>query len=120
VANGIIIQEYKDGNPVPSGLSLAAVDKPASVIMIHEGSSILNGAFVRPVKKDPPSNTYYLFNYSGAAMDRQHFNGSNLTFADGHVKWKKLSSICMTDFGVDKSPDVCGDGSSSTTATGRF
>jgi len=120
VGNGVIFRDYTTGGTPPKGLTIAAVDEPSSVIMVREGYSIMSGSYIRPTNINPTSNTFRYFEYSGAGMDRQHFDGSNLAFADGHVKWKKLTNICMTDFGVTKSPDICGDGTSSYKAIARF
>jgi prepilin-type N-terminal cleavage/methylation domain-containing protein/prepilin-type processing-associated H-X9-DG protein len=43
---------------------------------------------------------YWLYNRDYSS---NHFEGGNLLFADGHVKWKLFDSICATDFGL-KTP----------------
>lgn len=34
------------------------------------------------------------------AFDSSHFDGSNLLFCDGHVKWRRKDSIAASDFGL--------------------
>ena len=117
IGNGVIFHRVG----YPGSLSVAAIDEVSNVIMIHEGPDIRNSSITRPYASPSGGVINYLyFNYSGAALNRKHFDGANLAFTDGHVKWKKLTNICMTDYGVTKSPDVCGDGTSTDTAVARF
>ncbi len=119
LGNGVIFRRI-GGVGAMGSLSIAAVDEVANVIMIHEGTDQRNGSQTRPYQEATTGNTYRYFNYVGAGLNRKHFDGGNLAFADGHVKWRKLTSICMTDYGVTKSPDICGDGTANDTAVGRF
>jgi prepilin-type N-terminal cleavage/methylation domain-containing protein/prepilin-type processing-associated H-X9-DG protein len=46
-----------------------------------------------------------------------HFDGGNLLYADGHVKWKIQSNVCAIEFGlVPSSGPLCGVNSGTATA----
>jgi prepilin-type N-terminal cleavage/methylation domain-containing protein/prepilin-type processing-associated H-X9-DG protein len=92
LGNGVVLQR---------SLSLAAIDSPASIILASEISTNSYWSFLRPGSSDmtasPPKYSYWIYdsNYSNL-----HFDGGNLLFADGHVKWRKQSSICAVEFGL--------------------
>lgn len=87
--NGVIFRSN-------TGLSLAAVSQPALRAMVQESISKESYLAFRPRLTSATTGQYWvaLPHYSNAHMD-----GGNLLFADGHVKWRKQSSICAADFG---------------------
>jgi prepilin-type processing-associated H-X9-DG protein len=118
MGNGVIFRQ-----PYSGGLSLAAVDEPASVIMVREASMVYSYSETRPYETATSSHTYEYFEYATQAADRQHFDGGNLAFADGHVKWLALNRICLSAWGVTpgSAGDVCGDyGTGTYGAVARF
>ena len=105
---------------------LSALQKPAALIWMHEFGTSSSYAFMRPVNntdanrlpvlatdtvKDwlEPGNTYSL----------THFSGGNLLFADGHVKWRKQTAICASEFGLtnlQSGTPACGEAPAANTA----
>lgn len=90
--NGVIIR-------LGDGLSMAAVSQPALRIMVNEYTQVVAWAYQRPTLTDPndPTKGYRYWNEGGRSI---HFDGLNNLFADGHVKWRKESSLCVTDYGL--------------------
>ena len=96
-------------NGVTLGRNQAALQSPATLVWVHEYAFVSSDAFIRP-QPDPvntslvaPSNGNYkgwmeagAFNY-----DKQHFDGGNLLFCDGHVKFRKQNSISAREFGLN-------------------
>jgi prepilin-type N-terminal cleavage/methylation domain-containing protein/prepilin-type processing-associated H-X9-DG protein len=116
-ANGVVIR--RDGTTgTPSPLSVAAVDEAANVIMFQEYINVVNGALQRPYATN--TTTYRYFNYTGQGSNRSHFDGGNIAFVDGHVKWRKYSSVCLNEYGVTAATNPCGEIANTVTATGRF
>ncbi len=79
------------------GLSMAAVSQPVSRVMISELQMISSYAAVRPFESSAGTYIYWL---PSASYSNQHMEGGNLLFSDGHVKWRKQSGICASDFGL--------------------
>jgi prepilin-type N-terminal cleavage/methylation domain-containing protein/prepilin-type processing-associated H-X9-DG protein len=92
--NGVIIQ-------INQGFSMAAISQPSSRILIDEYVNATNTAYLRPVATNPASPSgFFQYWSANSGYNNQHFGGSNLLFADGHVKWRLQSSICASDFGL--------------------
>lgn len=79
-----------------TGLSLAAVAQPSTRAMISELSQKFSYSAIRPYESAGVGK-YWLPN---SFYSNMHMEGGNLLFSDGHVKWRKLSSICASDFGL--------------------
>jgi len=90
-----------------AGVTLASVSQPASRIMIHEIGKVEKKVRYSPAYSGTLSGYVH---WLTSGLDDSHFNGGNLLFADGHVKWKKQVSICPEDFGLQRpvSNPVCG------------
>ena len=73
---------------------MSAVFKPSEIIWAHEIEFTGHRAAIRPFYQ--AGWKYWMANEQ---YDGLHFDGANLLFADGHVKWRKQDSICRTDFG---------------------
>ena len=84
--------------------SIASISNTAGLIAVQELQYSYSHAFARPWYKD--ANT--LNDATRADYASLHFDGSNLLFFDGHVKWKKQSRICAVDFGMQGAQ--CGPG----------
>jgi prepilin-type N-terminal cleavage/methylation domain-containing protein/prepilin-type processing-associated H-X9-DG protein len=87
-------------------IALAAIDSPASVAMFAD-------AGVLPSPPYAANDHYYMMNWdqssgdNGVPPDAAHFDGANIAFADGHVKWLKTSVIgdySGADVTVDQTP----------------
>jgi len=113
-SNLLIMRNNSSSNAYPS-ISLAAVNSPASTYLIMDagynrmdvayfftsttGWSYLpgSGAFGAP-EKSTNTSTYPADFHTG-----RHFDGVNVTFADGHAKWLKSAVVwneakkCHTD-----------------------
>lgn len=89
------------------GMALASIDAPASLAMFAD-------AGVLPTPPYAAGDHYYLMNWdeapgdNGVPPDATHFDGANIAFADGHVKWLKQSVIgdySGSDITVDQAPN---------------
>jgi len=114
LGNGVILQR---------SLSLAAIDTPASIILASEISTNSYWSFLRPGSSDmtasPPKYSYWIYD---STYSNLHFDGGNLLFADGHVKWRKQSSICAVEFGLTAPAGIpaCGVAHYSLGGTANF
>ena len=85
-------------------VSMAAVGRPADTILIIEGNWNQPSTSVRPWTNPKASMPGGII----AVPDKPqysivHNDGCNVIFADGHAKWRKISSIRTGEFGM--SPD---------------
>ena len=86
---------------------IAQITRSAELIALQESDERYNLIYQRPQLK-PGSNpaTYqYWHNYETWPQAKErysglHFEGGNLLFVDGHVKWRKYSSLGSGDFGL--------------------
>jgi prepilin-type N-terminal cleavage/methylation domain-containing protein/prepilin-type processing-associated H-X9-DG protein len=85
-------------NYVTRGRPLAVIPAPADLIFLHEGDRRWRVSHCRPRPETPTSRFYVEINYP--FYDTRHNEGSNLLFSDGHAKWRKKSSILLTEFGL--------------------
>ena len=106
-ASTIAIAEVVDNLECVNGLSITAVVRDSShrsvsgLVRVNGGQYLgEQGDITQPVRalstteaenflnicKKTPSTAYPLYSYVGA---RQHSDGANYSFADGHAKWHK-------------------------------
>jgi len=87
------------GNGVVLGRSLTVIPNTAEVIWASEQPQFMNTAWLRPYSNNatPPEYSEWL----GSSYNQLHFEGGNLLFCDGHVKFRKQSSIKATEFGIN-------------------
>jgi len=120
--------EYRNGVAGPNwGVSLAQIDKPASVIAtyerwenghnqdtpfyVHANISCTSSNADYCCIQDTVTGTYYaiakkrrFFSALGAQnYDPPHQKGSNYVFADGHAKWLRYEATFSGSFNVDPS-----------------
>lgn len=88
--NGVIFRKS-------TGLSMAAVSQPSERVMLQEYSMLVSYSAVRPFELSAGTYIYWL---ALPQYSNNHMGGSNMLFADGHVKWRKQSSLCASDFGL--------------------
>lgn len=93
---------------------MAAVPNPAEIIMAQDSNTVTLSSWVRPYR-EPAYNRYRLWQN---AVWNLHFDGSNLLYVDGHVKWQKFNSICGYDYGLSSFSDDAGGKFCGKTATG--
>ena len=77
------------------GLSISSVYVPSATIWAHESKWAVHRAQIRPFYNG--NWTYWM---NDANYNFNHFEGGNLMFADGHVKWRKQTQVCRKDFGL--------------------
>ena len=90
-------------NGIINSAPLAKIPEPADIIFLHEYAGYGRTAQVRPHKVNATSTEWHEFNHT--LYDRQHNEGANLLFCDGHAKWFKKTNIKYTMFGAD--PATC-------------
>lgn len=87
--NGVLVR--------PAGLSLAAIPSSAEVVSLKEFVVADYRVYIRPAILGAATSYMYWMSVGDSPV---HFDGSNFLYADGHVKWRKLSSVCAVDFGL--------------------
>jgi len=96
--NGIIFRSGYTSTASPGlhpALSMAAVPNPTEIIMVQDSDTTTLSSWVRPMTAGW-SNFFTIWYKQQWSL---HFSGSDLLFADGHVKWRKSTNICPSDFG---------------------
>jgi prepilin-type processing-associated H-X9-DG protein len=63
---------------VCSGVALAAIPRPAELILMVDTQAV-------------PGWAPYTAQYTAQTVAARHFEGSNIAYADGHVKWQRES-----------------------------
>jgi prepilin-type N-terminal cleavage/methylation domain-containing protein/prepilin-type processing-associated H-X9-DG protein len=106
LANGVIVQ-LADGGP----RSLSGIASTATLIFAHEDSSSSHRSFPRPQWTGAGYNEW-LNGTNTTGYNSTHFEGGNLLFCDGHVKWLKKDRISARQFGLNS--DLFGAQSSAT------
>ena len=112
LVNAIISTESSSGS---TGRNIASIPEVATVISVQEYAFRTRNIYLRPYRFSTTSAQYWLGNttYSGL-----HFDGGNLLFCDGHVKFRKQDAICASDYGLGapSSGPTCGTVSSGNNA----
>jgi prepilin-type N-terminal cleavage/methylation domain-containing protein/prepilin-type processing-associated H-X9-DG protein len=92
-------------NGVVIGRSMSAIQQSTQIITIQENSLYYNLAVLRPQHYWNEGDNRFYKNYISWKEPTHgvvHFeDGSNFLFADGHVKYRKRSTITARDFGFD-------------------
>ena len=92
--NGVIFRSL-GYNPKPQ--TLAAIPNSASIIMVQEYSQRISDASIRP---NSINSTQYM-NVLINGQSQIHFDGSNFLFCDGHVKFRKKTTLTAREFGIN-------------------
>jgi prepilin-type N-terminal cleavage/methylation domain-containing protein/prepilin-type processing-associated H-X9-DG protein len=116
VINGVLVQAPADAG----SRSLASIPETASTIQVSEIKISYPFVLLRPERVGGTSGDASKYQYwiYGADYSDLHFDGGNLLYADGHVKYKIQSGICAKDFGLN-TPDsgpACGVNTSMASA----
>jgi prepilin-type N-terminal cleavage/methylation domain-containing protein/prepilin-type processing-associated H-X9-DG protein len=92
------------------GLPVSAIGSTADIILVKENNFRYDLANTRPTMNTTLGCTgYYTYWHYNTSSPRttateqysnNHFNGGNFLFADGHVKWRSVSSLRPIDFGL--------------------
>jgi len=126
------------GNAVllrPTGFNVASIPDTASVILSSEAPERISVAALRPGSgadvgltgagcNNPLLYTYWHYNPGSAPHDpatetyhTRHFEGGNMLFSDGHVKWRKAVSLYAYEFGLDTTIAGANPGNRNDTIT---
>jgi prepilin-type N-terminal cleavage/methylation domain-containing protein/prepilin-type processing-associated H-X9-DG protein len=97
LANGVLIAHRSDIASVHIGQVVA----PASVVLMHEFFERRRTSYVRPNLEFSTVGNGSYTNVLTASYDKLHFDGGNQLYCDGHVKWKKQSNVCVSDYGFN-------------------
>ena len=76
-------------------LSIAAIDQPSEVIVLQDSLTRTSWSYMAP-RGVAGGYQYWLYPSIGLT----HFDGGNVSFADGHVKWRKQSGIAASEYGL--------------------
>lgn len=105
-----------DGDPIFTPRHVSTITSASEVVLMHEFFERRGNALIRPYCgscNSSSSQKYreFIWNSGSGAFGTLHFEGANLLFCDGHVKWKKATNICASDFGfVNNGTATCGLG----------
>ena len=91
-----------NANGVVMARSVAIIPNSAEVVWCQEDNVAYGVAALRPTPTTDTlgssTSTYQYWLQPG--YDLLHFEGGNLLFCDGHVKWRRQSGIKASDFGL--------------------
>ena len=95
-ANGVVMQR-----------NVSIIPNTAEIIWAQEDIVRYSVATLRPAPgTNSAAGSYGFGSYKGVLygnVSKMHFDGGNLLFCDGHVKWRKQNSIKWTEYGIDNS-----------------
>ena len=100
-------------NSVYIGRAQAAFQTVAQTIALQEDTLSYDAAYLRPAFTDATTDLgRTTFNsWKSGTMSLAHFDGGNLLFGDGHVKFRKQNSISAREYGLDSDSKALTDGS---------
>jgi len=91
-------------NGIVATKAIAAIPAPADIIYAEEYLFNTRVSQVRPCPRtlvNGVPTVFYQFNHDYYL--RNHSEGSNQLFCDGHAKWKKKTAVKFKDYGADTS-----------------
>lgn len=109
IANGVVLRRPGANEKCP--LSLSSVIEAAATIVVQEKNDAVHWSMVSP-RKELNAVTYFC-PLDSVGHNLVHFDGGNLLYCDGHVKWRKQSSIPISEYGLNSSavgPVTCNSG----------
>ena len=84
------------------GRALAGMAEPAGLIVLQESATTGQYCYLRPVDFDGTATEQYRA-WLNATYSQLHFDGSNYLYMDGHVKFRKQSSVCAREYGLNNA-----------------
>lgn len=87
-------------NGVIAGKSLAVLSTPDSIIFIQENLQRSHIARLRPSRNGAQYSKWHETESGREQYSNIHLEGGVLLFGDGHVKWRKNSSLRSGEFGL--------------------
>lgn len=123
LANGVAFIDSTNGGLTARNIS--SIPATSTLIWVQEGSGRMRNALCRPwlsaLGTSGANGTFSTWNANQAGYYRAnyvHFEGGNLLFTDGHVKWKQQTKVCRSDYGLAGAQ--CGEEATATTAAALF
>ena len=110
-------------NGVLTGRAVSVVPNVSEVVQIQESDGNSSSLFLRPMRDICAAGEYNYWHYYTAGAEQynlRHFDGGNLLFADGHVKWRKMSTLLAGDFGLTPANTAPTSGNSATCLAAAF
>jgi prepilin-type N-terminal cleavage/methylation domain-containing protein/prepilin-type processing-associated H-X9-DG protein len=111
-------------NGIAMGRKISVIHDTSAIVWIQEKQTLANASFVRPYREWAGSYTGKYVDWQRVFLANNHFEGGNLLFCDGHVKWRKQTQVCAHDFGLNDASvsggKACGPNSFGATATAMF
>ena len=96
LSNGVVI--------TPTGMNVAAIPSSAELIVMQEKAQSWYYDCQQPERvAGGDRNRVWYWLYPPGKYSDIHFDGGNLLYADGHVKWRRTTSIPATEFGIDST-----------------
>jgi prepilin-type N-terminal cleavage/methylation domain-containing protein/prepilin-type processing-associated H-X9-DG protein len=94
-----------------SGRAIASVPSPSDIVFVQEWHERFRQLLARPHFNNTGPGSYYHWHQNNGGttpevISNTHFDGGNLLFCDGHVKWRKVSNIKSGDFGLVPGTDT--------------
>ena len=118
--NNSLTSYFSNGVIFPAGgsRSIASMQNTAELIMLQDGRFVIDSSVNRPLLD---TGKYRAWLYGDEVLNI-HFDGGNMAFVDGHVKWKQRSAVCATQYGLKDvngvvGGDLCGPIDATITAT---
>ena len=109
-------------NTVLMQRSVAVIPSTAEIVLMQENSTRTNTEAQRPSSWSGfslPAGKVSYWHYNNPSnveeYSNRHFDGGNMLFADGHVKFRRLSSLRAWEFGLGPA-DRSGDGQDTNAA----
>jgi len=97
--SGLICNTSNFGNFVPR--RVPNLYSPSTLVQVQELNTSGENAYTFPYFTGS-----WVHWYDNPALNDLHFDGGNMLYCDGHVKWKAQSAVCRSDFGL--SGTQCG------------
>lgn len=96
---------------VGRGIRTSAIFKATDTVMVQEQDNLTNRANMLPATFDLTHYYLWLTNFTcypnpTCGSSRMHFDGGNILFCDGHVKWRLQKSLSPDEFGFLVNPAI--------------
>jgi prepilin-type N-terminal cleavage/methylation domain-containing protein/prepilin-type processing-associated H-X9-DG protein len=109
--NGVVMRNLDSPGLYDDTVRMARVQKASELILASEWAYRTKTAYIRPFAASGGFGKWM----ASVQYNYNHYEGANLLFCDGHVKWRLQDNICARDFGINSS--ICGVQSPSSVAT---
>lgn len=87
-----------------TGRSLASIPNVSEIIGLQDYKYNISTLIMTPLTGSPGTTADgYLYAMYNTDYGAQHFDGANFLFMDGHVKFRKPSSISWKEFGMNSN-----------------